>query len=232
MLTFICYTKCSTCQKAKAFLDSHEEQYEIRDIKTDNPTYDELKEWLTLSGLPVRKLFNTSGLLYKSLELKDKLPTMSEDDCLKLLATDGMLVKRPLLVDADGVLVGFKNDEWETALMKTAMKRWENVTETFSDAQRHYKNMYLETCEVYDEIVEVSLFSSIVDSYEIYFSYGIFYGIIYVDKENAVEKYETVKKELELEYRQHKDPTATFINEFAEKHEVALPSDILFDFQF
>ena len=232
MLTFICYTKCSTCQKARAFLDSHEEQYEIRDIKTDNPTYDELKEWLTLSGLPVRKLFNTSGLLYKSLELKDKLPTMSEDDCLKLLATDGMLVKRPLLVYADVVLVGFKNDEWETALMKTAIKGWENVTETFSDAQRHYKNMYLETCEVYDEIVEVSLFSSIVDSYEIYFSYGRFYGIIYVDKENAVEKYEKVKKELELEYRQRKDPTATFTNEFAEKHEVAFPSDILFDFQF
>jgi len=92
--------------------------------------------------------------------------------------------------------------------------------------------MYLETCEVYDEIVEVSLFSSIVDSYEIYFSYGIFYGIIYVDKETAEEKYETIKEELELEYCQHKDPTATFINEFAEKHEVALPSDILFDFQF
>ena len=112
------------------------------------------------------------------------------------------------------------------------MKRRENVTETFSDEQRHYKNMYLETCEVYDAIIEVSLFSSIVDSYEIYFSYGIFYGIIYVDKENAVEKYETVKKEIELEYRKHKDPTATFINEFADKHKVALPSDILFDFQF
>ena len=98
-------------------MDSHDEQYEIRNIKTDNPTYDELKAWIALSGLPVRKLFNTSGLLYKSLELKDKLPTMSEDDCLKLLTTYGMLVKRPLLVDADVVLVGFNNDEWETALM-------------------------------------------------------------------------------------------------------------------
>jgi len=121
MLTFICYPKCSTCQKAKALLDSHDEQYVIRDIKTDNPTYDELKDWLALSGLPVRKLFNTSGLLYKSLELKDKLATMSEDDCLKLLATDGMLVKRPLLVDAEGVLVGYNNDQWETLLMIRAL---------------------------------------------------------------------------------------------------------------
>ena len=111
------------------------------------------------------------------------------------------------------------------------MKRWRNVTETFSNKQRHYKNMYLEICEVYDEILEVSLFSSIVDSYEIYFSYGIFYGIIYIEKENAVEKYETVKNELELEYRQHKDPTATFINEFAEKNRVCLPNDVFFDFQ-
>ena len=112
------------------------------------------------------------------------------------------------------------------------MKSWKNVTETFSDEQRHYKNMYLETCEVYDEILEVSLFSSIVDPYEIYFSYGIFYGIIYVEQENAVEKYETVRKELEQEYNTHKEPTATFINEFAEANKVELPSDILFDFQY
>jgi hypothetical protein len=111
------------------------------------------------------------------------------------------------------------------------MKSWKNVTGTFSDKQRHYKNIYLETCEVYDEILEVSLFSSIVDSYEIYFSYGKFYGIIYVEKENAIEKYEIIKKELELEYRQHKDPIATFINEFAEKNKVGLPNDIFFDFQ-
>ena len=110
------------------------------------------------------------------------------------------------------------------------MKSWNNVTETFSDEQRHYINMYLETCEVFDEIVEVSLFSSAIDSYEIYFSYGIFYGIIYAEKENAVEKYETIKKELELEYRKHKKPTSAFINEFAEKHSVSMPNDILFNF--
>ena len=90
--------------------------------------------------------------------------------------------------------------------------------------------MYLETCEVFDEILEVSLFSSLVESYEIYFSYGIFYGIIYVEKENAVEKYETVKNELELECRKHKNPTTAFINEFAEKNKVSMPSDIFFDF--
>ena len=113
MLTFICYPKCATCQKAKALLDSYHAQYEIRDIKTDNPSYDELKEWLTLSGLPVRRFFNTSGSLYKSLGLKDKLESMDEDECLKLLATDGMLVKRPLLVDEYRALVGFKQNEWE-----------------------------------------------------------------------------------------------------------------------
>ena len=111
------------------------------------------------------------------------------------------------------------------------MTGWNNVTGTFSDKQRHYKNMYLEICEVYDEILEVSLFSSIVDSYEIYFSYGEFYGIIYVEKENAVEKYEAVKNELELEYRQHKKPTEAFTNEFAEKNRVSLPNDVFFDFQ-
>ena len=111
------------------------------------------------------------------------------------------------------------------------METWRNVTGVFSDKQRSYKNMYLETCEVYDGILEVSLFSSAVDSYEIYFSYGIFYGIIYVERENAVEKYETVKNELELEYQQHKEPTATFINEFAKKNRVCMPSDVFFDFQ-
>ena len=111
------------------------------------------------------------------------------------------------------------------------MKSWSNVTGTFSDEQRHYKNMYLETCEVFDDLLEVSLFSSIVDLYDIYFSYGKFYGIIYVEKDSAVEKYKTVKNELELEYRQHKDPTTTFINEFAEKNRVSLPNDIYFDFQ-
>jgi len=112
MLTFICYPKCSTCQKAKALLDSYRVQYDIRDIKTDNPSYGELKAWLELSELPVRKFFNTSGQLYRSLGLKDKLPLMSEDECLKLLATDGMLVKRPLLVYEFRALVGFNSGDW------------------------------------------------------------------------------------------------------------------------
>ena len=114
MLTFICYPKCSTCQKAKALLDGYNAVYETRDIKADNPSYDELKGWLTLSGLPIKKFFNTSGMQYRALGLKDKLPTMGEDECLKLLATDGMLVKRPLLVDTYFALVGFKPDEWES----------------------------------------------------------------------------------------------------------------------
>jgi arsenate reductase len=118
MTTFICYTKCSTCKKAKAYLDEIGAEYATRDIKTDNPTYDELKAWLELSGLPVKKLFNTSGLQYKALNLKDKLPAMSEDDCLRLLATDGMLVKRPLLIDDEHVLVGFKPEAWTARLTK------------------------------------------------------------------------------------------------------------------
>ena len=112
MLTFICYSRCSTCQKAKVLLDSYHAQYEIRDIKADNPSYDELKAWLEISGLPVRKFFNTSGQQYKLLGLKDKLPSMSENECLQLLATDGMLVKRPVLVNENRVLVGFKPAEW------------------------------------------------------------------------------------------------------------------------
>ena len=97
-------------------LDDCNATYDTRDIKADNPSYDELKEWLALSGLQVKRFFNTSGLLYKSLSLKDKLPSMSEDDCLKLLATDGLLVKRPLLVGADKVLVGFNQGEWDSAI--------------------------------------------------------------------------------------------------------------------
>jgi len=111
-MVFICYPKCTTCQKAKAFLDSIGVKYDLRDIKINNPTYDELKKWVNISGLPIKKLFNTSGQLYKSLNLKQKLSEMSEDECLNLLATDGMLVKRPLLVDEYHVLVGFKQDEW------------------------------------------------------------------------------------------------------------------------
>lgn len=112
-MLFICYPKCTTCKKAQKWLDDNDLQYELRDIKENNPTYDELKNWHAKSGLPLKKFFNTSGLLYKSMELKDKLPTMPEDEQLKLLATDGMLVKRPILVTDDTVLVGFKEADWE-----------------------------------------------------------------------------------------------------------------------
>jgi len=112
-MLFLCYPKCSTCQKAKKWLDEQGKKYTERHIVENNPTYDELKSWYELSGLPLKKFFNTSGLKYKELQLKDKLPTMSEDEMLKLLATDGMLVKRPLLVKDDKVLVGFKQEQWE-----------------------------------------------------------------------------------------------------------------------
>ncbi len=112
MVEFICYQKCTTCQKAKKWLDDNGVEYKLRDIKEDNPSLDELLVWYKISGLPLKKFFNTSGLLYKSMELKDKLPTMSEEEQLKLLATDGMLVKRPLLIGKDFVLVGFKESEW------------------------------------------------------------------------------------------------------------------------
>ena len=112
MLTFICYPKCTTCQKARKWLDDNKIEYEFRDIKLDHPTLDELIEWHKNSGLPLKKFFNTSGLLYKSLDLKNKLPTMSEDEMLNLLASDGMLVKRPLVIGDSFVLVGFKEDEY------------------------------------------------------------------------------------------------------------------------
>ena len=113
MIKFICYPKCTTCQRAKKWLDDNSVAYELRDIKLDNPTLAELTEWYNKSGLPLKKFFNTSGLLYKSLELKDKLPAMSESEMLNLLASDGMLVKRPILVGEDFVLVGFKESEYE-----------------------------------------------------------------------------------------------------------------------
>ncbi len=112
MLKFICYPKCTTCQRAKKWLDDNNIEYELRDIKENNPTFEELCEWHKMSGLPLKKFFNTSGLLYKSMGLKDKLTTMSEEEQLKLLSTDGMLVKRPLLIGKDFVLVGFKEKEW------------------------------------------------------------------------------------------------------------------------
>ena len=113
MLKFICYPKCTTCQKAKKWLDDNKVEYELRDIKLDNPTLEELTEWYNKSGLPIKNFFNTSGLLYKSLDLKNKLPEMSDDEMLKFLSTDGMLVKRPLLIGDDFVLVGFKEAEWD-----------------------------------------------------------------------------------------------------------------------
>ena len=112
-MLFLCYPKCSTCQKAKAFLDANNIPYELRDIKLDNPSEEELRRWHALSGLPLKKFFNTSGLQYRALELTKKLPTMTEDEQFALLATDGMLVKRPLLVGENFVLTGFKQADWE-----------------------------------------------------------------------------------------------------------------------
>ena len=115
-MTFICYPKCTTCRKAQKWLDENGISYTFRDIKMEHPTYEELAAWHRRSGLPLKKVFNTSGLLYKSMELKDRLPAMSEDEMLKLLAADGMLVKRPLLVGDDFVLVGFREAEWAERL--------------------------------------------------------------------------------------------------------------------
>ncbi|MCM1048352.1 MAG: arsenate reductase family protein [Clostridiales bacterium] len=116
-MLFIQYPKCSTCQKAKKWLDAYNIAYTERHIADDKPSYDELKEWHKKSGLPLKKFFNTSGLLYKEMQLKDKLPDMSEDEQLKLLATNGMLVKRPIIVDDDKVLVGFKETEWTERIL-------------------------------------------------------------------------------------------------------------------
>ena len=112
-MLFICYPKCTTCQKAAKWLEEQGVSVETRDIKQDNPTEEELRAWHKMSGLPLKRFFNTSGLQYKALGLKDKLPQMSEDEQFALLATDGMLVKRPLLVGDDFALTGFKQTEWE-----------------------------------------------------------------------------------------------------------------------
>ena len=117
-MLFLCYSRCSTCKKAKKWLDDNGISYTERPIKEENPTFEELTEWIGRSGLPVRKFFNTSGQLYRSMQLKDKLPTMSEDEQLELLASDGMLVKRPILIGDDFVLVGFKEADWASALGK------------------------------------------------------------------------------------------------------------------
>ena len=115
-MLFLEYPPCSTCKKAKAWLDANGVEYTDRHIKEQNPTYEELKVWYKRSGLPLKKFFNTSGLLYKSLGLKDKLPTMTEDEQLQLLATDGMLVKRPLIIADNFILIGFREKEWEAVL--------------------------------------------------------------------------------------------------------------------
>lgn len=112
-MLFLCYSRCSTCQKAKKWLDANGISYTERPIKEENPTFDELSEWYSRSGLPLKRFFNTSGQLYRSMQLKDKLPTMSEQEQLQLLASDGMLVKRPLVVTDTVVLTGFREKEWE-----------------------------------------------------------------------------------------------------------------------
>ena len=117
MITALCYPKCSTCKKATKWLDEHSIPYEYRDITLQNPTSEELAAWHARSGLPNRRLFNTSGMLYRQMGLKDRLPGMSDEECYQLLSTDGMLVKRPLLVGADLVLVGFREAEWEQRLL-------------------------------------------------------------------------------------------------------------------
>lgn len=116
MMNFICYPKCTTCQKAQKWLDEKGIEYNLRNIKEENPSHEELKAWYEKSRLPLKKFFNTSGLLYKSMELKTKLPSMSEEEQLILLSTDGMLVKRPVLIGEDFVLTGFREKEWEEKL--------------------------------------------------------------------------------------------------------------------
>ena len=116
-MQFICYPKCSTCQKARKWLEVNHLEFTERHIVEENPSYEELKEWYAESGHPLKKFFNTSGMLYKEMQLKDKLPTMNEEEQLKLLATNGMLVKRPLIVNGNIILTGFKEAEWEKALL-------------------------------------------------------------------------------------------------------------------
>lgn len=121
-MLFLCYPKCTTCKKARTWLDEHGISYEYRDIREENPTYAELKAWYDKSGVPIKRFFNTSGMQYKALSLKDRLPEMGETEQLTLLATDGMLVKRPLLVAEDFVLIGFKIDQWEQVLLRKEMQ--------------------------------------------------------------------------------------------------------------
>ena len=115
-MLFVCYPKCTTCQKAQKWLDEQGVSYDVRNIKTENPTEAEIRAWHEKSGLPLKRFFNTSGLQYKALGLKDKLPSMTEDEQYALLATDGMLVKRPILVTDDAVIPGFREDAWAQAV--------------------------------------------------------------------------------------------------------------------
>lgn len=117
-MIFLEYPKCSTCQKAKKFLDENKIKYQDRNIKTENPSVSELKEWYQKSGLELKKFFNTSGLVYKSLNLKEKLKEMTEEETLEILASDGMLVKRPMIINGDKILIGFKEAEWTEKLLK------------------------------------------------------------------------------------------------------------------
>lgn len=117
-MLFVCYPKCTTCGKAKKWLEEQKVEFDERHIAEDNPSYEELKEWHEKSGLPLKKFFNTSGMLYKEMKLKDKIPQMTEDEQLKLLSTNGMLVKRPIAVTEEKVLVGFKEAEWNAAFIK------------------------------------------------------------------------------------------------------------------
>ena len=116
-MLFIEYPKCTTCRKAKKWLDEHEISYSDRDIKEDNPSEEEMREWIKKSGKPANKFFNTSGMLYRELELKNKLPDMTEDEMIQLLSTNGMLVKRPIIVNGEKMLIGFKEKEWEEILL-------------------------------------------------------------------------------------------------------------------
>lgn len=117
----LCYPRCSTCQKALRWLDEKGIEHEVRHIVEDNPSYEELKEWYEVSGLPLKRFFNTSGLIYKEMKLKDKLPEMSEEEQLRLLATNGMLVKRPFVINGEQILTGFKIAEWEAAFDSTIL---------------------------------------------------------------------------------------------------------------
>lgn len=149
-MIFICYPKCSTCQKAKKWLDENRIEYTERHIVEENPTYEELEGWYTRSGLPLKKFFNTSGMLYKEMQLKDKLPNMSEEEQLRLLATNGMLVKRPLIVGDDVILTGFKEKEWAEKLKEDIFSKAGFYGEYRDETIKFYKEYFATSKELYD----------------------------------------------------------------------------------